>query len=173
MTNEDILKKITEVANEGITYFEDNSKRHLSDSSTFEVFMFNILLAWMYYLERDYIDTNSDIGNQKLARLIVLAEHLNLKLDISQIVDLYKARFKNFKADIQGIQNSNYPVTKQYLPAYTFAAIYYNQLQSSPDLSWCDTNDFENFDPDKMEELSEFTGILIKQINWTLNKMGL
>ena len=78
LTNEEILKKITEVANNGITFFEDNSNKSLSDSSTFEVFMFNILLAWTYYLERDYIDTNSDIGNQKLARLIVLAKHLNL-----------------------------------------------------------------------------------------------
>lgn len=173
LTNEDILKNISNVANKGVTVFEENSKINLSASSTFEVFMFNILLAWTYYLERDYIDTSSNIGDQKLMILVALAKGLELNLDIPQIVELYRERFKNFKEDIRGIQNSNYPQTGQYLPAYTFAVIFYHQLELSPNLSWSDTDDFENFDPEKMMDLSDFTGTLITQINWVLNKMGI
>ena len=173
LTNEEIVKKIQDVANKGVTIFEINSKTDFSNSSTFEVFMFNTFLAETYYIERDYLDASSDIDKQNLTLFTLLARYFSLDLDVQQIAELYKERIKNFKEDVRGIQNTNYPQTKAYLPAYTFAAIYYDQLQLTPNLSWCDSNDSENFDPDKMDELLRFTKIFIQQINWIIDKMSL
>jgi len=167
----DILGTICPIAEEGVNYLEQNYKS-VNNTGKFEIYMFNILLGWMYYLERDQINIQSDIGNQKLLKLYEYSLKSGIKWKITQMVELYKERFKSFKKDIQGLQKSNYPETKQYLPAYTFSVIYYEQLEKYPDMDWTDYNDENKFDTEKNKELSEFTGTLIDQINWIYRKLG-
>lgn len=160
----DILNIIVPLAEEGVRNIESDFKPTTKEGK-FEIFMFNIFLGWMYFLERDKIDTSSDIGNQKLLKLFEYSLKQNIKWEISDLVVVYKERFRSYKEDLSGIQKSNYPKTKQYLPAYTFNSMYYEPLKKYQDLSWTDFNNMDKFDVEKCEELSEFTGALISQIN--------
>ena len=164
----DILNIIVPLAEEGVKKMENDFK-HATNEGKFEIFMFNVFIGWMYFLERNEIDTASDIGNQKMLKLFEYSLKQNIKWKISDLVEIYKERFRSYKMDLSGLQNSNYPKTKQYLPAYTFNSMYYEPLKKHQNLNWAYFNNIDMFDVEKNEELSKYTGALISQINRIFN----
>lgn len=166
-TKIDIIDVICRIAEQGVTHLEQCYKP-ASKEGQFEIYMFNMFFAWTFFLERNRIDKHSEIGNIKLSKLFEYSKRCGINWELRQIIELYKFRYRSYQKDVHGIQNSNYPSTKQHLPIYTFCSMYYQELNLFPDLSWGNLNDDTTFDPDKYEELSLFTGALIKQINWML-----
>lgn len=166
----DILETIEFLAKQGVKNIETDYKVS-SNEGRFELFMFNMFLGWMFFLERNKIDTSSDIGNQKFLILYRYSLEQGIQWEISEMINLYRERYNAYKRDLKGLQNSHYPETKQYLPAYTFAAIYYDALRINPDLSWTDFDNETAFNVEKYHQLSDFAGVMIKQINWMFNKL--
>lgn len=166
----DILKTMVTIAEESVSDIENNYKS-ASDFGKFEIFMFYMFLGWMFYLESNKIDKSSDIANQKLLKLFEYSLKQGISWKIAEMQELYKFRFKAFQQVLSGIRNSNYPITKQYLPAYVFNAIYYQPLSIEQDLGWVNLQNDNFFDFEKYEELSDFTSVFIKQINKAFNQL--
>ena len=63
-----ILLNIKTIGEEGVRKIQSEFQQ-TSSHGEFEIFLFHAFFVWRFYLERDLIDTSSDVGNKKLILL--------------------------------------------------------------------------------------------------------
>lgn len=172
LNESDIIEKIAFISRSGINVLESNF-RHLNNAGKLEIFMFNLLVCWIYVLTEKIIQRDDEKALHNLGKEIYIqSAKFGTNLQVQEAIELYQTRFKMFAKDISGIKNSDYPRTKQYLPTYTFSAIYYDQLNKEPNLEWANFDNDEELDIKRIEELSNFIQPFIQQYNWILKELN-
>lgn len=137
----------------------------------FEVLMFNVFYCWTYYNERELINPNNSMINKKILYLHEKASEFGISIGQEDFIKLYQNRFIHFEKEFMLFNKSDFPRTKQYLPAYIFSVIYYEQLKFTPDLSeLMNAKKQKEYSDDvvgmnKFFELSDFTGNFQSYLN--------
>ena|ERR1035437_3970923 len=164
----DIIDVIFSTAEGGMKYYEKKYKSN-NKGANFEIFMFSLVISWDYCLNEGKINTKSNLAETKITKLCDYSKALGYNLDLIEMTEFYMARYKFFKKDINGLRNSNYPQTKQYLPELSYRLICNNQLlRNETDVLEADWNDN---DTEYLSRLVEFTGKLLDVNNWTINQL--
>lgn len=164
----DIIDVIFSTAEGGMKYYE---RKYKSDNKgvNFEIFMFSLVISWDYCLNEGKINTKSNLAQTKIKKLCEYSKTLGYNLNLIEMKDFYMARYKFFKKDINGLRNSNYPKTKQYLPELSFRLICNNQLlRNEIDVLEADWDDN---DSKYLSRLVEFTDELLDVNNWVIKQI--
>lgn len=121
------------------------------------IFVFTSWAIWHHCLHNNLLP-KGDIANQYIASTLVYSG-FDEQLDVLEFFEIFKTRFKIFSIDMNGLANSHYPQTKQYLPFATYCTIYQKPFALEP------TSGIDPYDYEVSEELHEFTGGLIQYWN--------
>src|SRR5574344_1598308 len=155
-TVEEMMQKASEWTDVYMSRFALQQKPDVKSAA----FVFTSWAVWDYCLNNDRLP-KGDVANMYIASTLIYSG-FDRKIDVVDFLEVFKTRFKIFKADMTGLANSHYPQTKQYLPFGIFCTIYKNQLSLNP------TAGVDPHDYDTSEELHNFTGGFIKYWNLLL-----
>lgn len=171
-TPSEVLDVIFEVAHEGTSNLEKLFKK-TDNAGKLEMIMFYVGLCWLFVQERKILQVTEELGKKLLSRLNEVSTQLGVNLNDEQIFVLYKNRYSAVKDELDGLKNSDYPRTKQYIPQHSFVIFYYEQLRLFPSYAGLEVkdDDYESFDVMKMEELHEFTKAFVDNLNWVIQLM--
>lgn len=166
-----LIDKIDEVSKDSISNLEESFKHAESVESKYEIYVLNMMLGWFYLLKENKIErikkateyVSSITRNVRHDMEIITSNHVPAEV-------YFNSRFISTIEDVKGMQRSNYPETKMYLPFKTFNFIYREPLVLDPDMSPYDTSNFESFDPLLIDQVSNFTNPLIDHMNWIINE---
>lgn len=125
-----------------------------------EVLMYTCWSVWYHCLNANKVLGDQNYVNKFFAHLMAHLQDCDSRFEhVDFFMPLFKNRYQIFKTDIDGLVNSHYPVTKQYLPINTFKAFCLEQLKivSASSLS---SLSFE-----EEEEMMDFVGKFIAFTN--------
>lgn len=160
---------IFSTAEEGMQYYENkyNSK---NISAVFEFFLFSFVVGLRHSLLNGSIDIMDSIAKQTLIyRLCEYSRKFGFDFEFFEMSEFYMTRYNIFLRDIDGLNNSNYPDTKRYLPEATYQIISHNGLLKNLIDVLSAYRDDEN--EEYLSKLVEFTDIILEMNNWTINKL--
>ena len=166
-----LINKIEEVSKNCISNLEESFKHAESVESKYEIFTLNMILGWFYLLKEKKIERIKKASEYVSSRTRNVRHDMGIKTSNHIPAEVYfKSRFISTIEDIKGMQRSNYPETKMYLPFKTYNFIYQEPLVLDPDLSSYDTSNFETFDPLLVDQVTDFVNPLIKHMDWIINR---
>ena len=127
-----------------------------------EALMFTCWRVWYHCLENNKVSRDQAYLYDFFAHLMAhLQDYYAGFEDVEIFMPLFKNRYGIFRADLVGLSNSNYPVTKQYLPISTYRVFCTEPLE----LIDPSTSTISSLSMEQMDEMTEFVGKFIKVAN--------
>ncbi|MCC5906203.1 MAG: hypothetical protein JJU13_08360 [Balneolaceae bacterium] len=166
-----LIDKVEEVSKNSISNLEQSFKSVESVESKYEIFTLNMALGWMFLLKENKIERVGKASEYISSRIRNVRHDMEIKTsNYIPPEEFFKLRFFSTMEDVKGMQRSNYPETKMYLPYKTYNFIYREPLALDPDLSPYDASNFETFDQKLVDEVIDFTNPLINHMNWIIDE---
>ena len=156
-SNDKYLDIIFDSAERGVTQMEFNYKE-ATLFGRYEIFLFNAVVAWSYFLNNDLLKPNQNLVNKMVSRLEKSMNRFGVDFDNELMMTHYKLRYEMVKSEMAKIERSHVESTKHY-SVYFLHIMYYEPLNPKPQLARTKL---------KETELLRFTNALIDLHNWVL-----
>lgn len=158
------LTKIVQISTDGIGMLEQKYKK-TGNVGKVEIFLFNISIVWHTLLKHEIITRNGQLLLRLLSHLQPVVNQYVDSISENVLLELFIRRLEVVEFELASLEKSNYPVTKQYVPAIAYSCIYGNlQLNTDPLTNFYVSKIEESIE--FMMETSDFLGPFCKHTNW-------
>ena len=124
-----------------------------SSSVKAEALMFTCWRVWYHCLENNVVSRDQSYVSEFFAHIMTYEQSYDARFDdINFFMPLFKNRYGIFRSDLVGLCNSNFPVTKQYLPISTYRVFFVEPLEVIDP----STSTISSLSTGQMDEMTEF-----------------
>lgn len=159
-SNDRYLDTIFDTAEKGVTQMEFEYKE-ATLFGRYEIFLFNVVVAWTYFLNNGQLKTNQNLVGKKVSRLQSSMSKYGIDFDNQLMMEHYKMRYKMVKSEMASIEKSHID-SKRHYSVYFYQAMYNDPLSPTP------LKNAPNF---QESEKLKFTNALIDLHNWVLTRI--
>lgn len=159
---ENSLSSVFKVAEEGMSNLQFS---RITKEGLFEILMFDIWLGTRL-MEDQNIDIDYEVMQNKIeGNLKSVALKLGLPVE-KKLERIYIFRTDGWENDIMGLLHSDYPKTKQFLPAYMYMCIV-----AKPLIVYDDETTYKKIQEIPLSDVSDFLGPFCDHYMWLVKKI--